>query len=525
SNNFVSGVMVAELSFNKALKQGTRYVFQVHSVDGKTITAVSLRAFAEQVIIGTYGTGDFKKYARSGIDGFNAFSTLNKKVLDRGVAFNCRSVSSDRKPKAELVNHPGIYGYLIQDEPDVIDYGLKDRPMSKRTGGFAPKMLEYYMSVLKRVPYKPVFLTLDLTFTPYNYFFYGPLADITNPDIYTNDVGSSVKRIDNHLHMAKVATAPRPFTFTYQSCWIRPLNTKEYVSLATLKKNGFERYVKKGTTRGWGFNTNPDEITIAMLYGIGNGVSGLFNYIDASEGCLGVLIQGSTEAGNWDTVAANSKMVRYIAPVLQYTHPITRAKASNKKIWVKTVLGGKDALLVVAVNEAYSCDKNDGFKITVQKTNFKLEDLPWLNANVIHEVTANGYNIINAKRSANTLSWNSTIKNGKIFLITSSQKQFDEVRLAAEKSLRDQKEALEKYEKAQALAKDNNLSGKSPKKSEYEAQVSFSLTRLIKNSDFPNGVTTYTPSRLTLYSFENSRLEVPSTSSYLSFKLNRRCQL
>lgn len=60
---------------------------------------------------------------------------------------------------------------------------------------------------------------MDLTFTPRNYFVYGPMPDIVNPDCYPIVIGWSVRAVRDKLSLAKRGSAPRFLTYTYQNMW------------------------------------------------------------------------------------------------------------------------------------------------------------------------------------------------------------------------------------------------------------------------------------------------------------------
>ncbi len=443
------GLRVAELTFKEPLTSGERLTFLALDQNGKALTGASLRTFGNLSTFGTYGYGELRRYAENGLDSFNSFGVEGKKAMDKAAELRLRIVTATSTPNPITADHPALYAYMICDEPDCHDFGKwEERPMDRRIGGCAMEMLQRYGTVAAGAPLKPALLTLDLTFTPYNYFIYGPLADISNPDIYTNTCGWNVKYIDHHLNMVKRATAPRPFAYTYQSCWEEwSRHMDHWIGRNEVLEKGFDFYRdKERKTRGFGFNTNPDEIAIAMHYALQNGATALFAFTDATE-CSGLLFHGSDVLPeNWAAVGRNSRKFGRIGSLLCPAHPMTLATATGL-VQVSTLLADRDHLLVVAVNEAYTCDA-EGFSLKESDTVITLPLPPWLAGHVVHRVDDKGFETVAARTGDGALQWNARVRNGEIYLVSRSEVAARQVMEAAETRERLAAEALKEEEAA-----------------------------------------------------------------------------
>ncbi len=434
SANWVNNIRVAEVTPDQPWKRGERVTFIISNKD-KANFGVSIRAFSNLSTFGTYGYGDLRRYAKNGLTGYNSFGKSDLKQLEQAASLNMNVTSGSYDIDAEAEGHPALYAYLLMDEPDAHDWGrAADRPANLRLGSLAMTMIDLYNKSVKKDSRTPTKLTIDLTFTPFNYFVYAPLADISNPDIYTNTCGWSVKYVDNHLSMLKRATGSRPFAFTYQSCWEQwSTLTNGWAGKDQLMEKGLDKFVdKKKKPRGFGYNTNADEIAISMTYGLGNGAVALFAYTDATEAGSGMLFHGSDILPeNWAAVGQKSREFINIRQLLLPAHPMDWATASAKKIWIKTLLSGGDAALVAVVNENYSSNEKK-FTISPTSSKFKFGSLPWLNPKSVYKVTVNGFVPVNSERIESDLVWSDEIRNAAIYLVVPSDEVFTRINAAAQ---------------------------------------------------------------------------------------------
>ncbi len=426
---YASATRVAKVAFDRPLERGERVTFLAADRNGGEVVGTSLRAFADLSVFGTYGGFDLRRYAANGLSAYNSFWPLSDTLLDLGELLGVKSIYGSHLVDPATAGHPALAGYLLMDEPDCHDYGKEGRPLNRRVGQTAAEVLERYQNVVANDPSGMAMLTLDLTFTPFNYFFYAPVADLTNPDIYTNTLAWSVKYVDNHLSLVKRSVAPRPFSFTYQSYWEEwELPGHPWIGKEKLLADGIENYRDTSRpARGFGYNTNPDEIALAMHYGLGNGAVALFAYIDATE-ATGLVISYGTDVvpENWQAVGLYSRTLRHAASLFGLAHPLAHAAADNPKMWVKTLLTGEDAALVVAVNENYEYAP-ERFIITPESANFSFAALPWLAGKLVYRLEESGFAPVTVRTEGHSAVWRDTVRNGAVYLIVDDPAVFERI--------------------------------------------------------------------------------------------------
>ena len=220
-----------------------------------------------------------------------------------------------------------------------------------------------------RAPQEPVeadpqhrsFLTINLTFKPANYYVYGPIADVANPDCYPISLGADATMVREVVETARYGAGPRPVTFTFQGCYEVPHDPKARAA------KRFPRPPFAGEER------------LMLHYALGAGARGLFNYIHCSEKSKRFMSHGSREYPDvWHAIGRTYREVEHVAPLLAQAHPTKLATADRDKVYVSTLLAGPDALLLVCVNERYE-QQAHAFPYDPQ-TDVKLSvpALPWL---------------------------------------------------------------------------------------------------------------------------------------------------
>jgi len=405
---YTGRLRVACVYLDAPLELGSWHTWTVAGGDARAGAAT--RVFPDVARFGSYGFMDIKRFADNGLGTYYSFGQLGREALDAAQAHGIRAAFyiSDGTPPEDRRGHPAIYGYNLHDEPDVGDYSArKDVPMHLRPGTLAPDMVEQARRCAESDATKPVLLTLDLTFTPANYYIYGPIADMTTPDCYPVTIGQPLSFLRDCAAHAKRATAPRPFGFVYQSCWEHFAKDQgRYVGRAEILAKGFDRFTDPEKTRGFGRPPTPSEIRIQMMYALGSGARALWAYIDATELSGTLLFQGTQDLPeNWKAVGDNSRALRHVERYVNLAHPIAWAHATGPKLWVRTLICGDAAALVVVVNEDYRCDK-DGFSAArAQHVKVTFPALPWATLKRIAEVRPDGLVETPSQQQNGGLAW------------------------------------------------------------------------------------------------------------------------
>jgi hypothetical protein len=418
----VDGIRVLQAEFEVPVERGSVQAFRLRSAAGEQCVA-AIRAFDQLSIFGSYGGARYERFADNGLSGYASFGKVGKDALDGAAAMGIRSaLTVGKTPPPATIGHPGLYAYILMDEPDCKDYGVKDRPMKVRLGAHAPQMLDYVASCRAADPVTPTLLTVDLTFTPGNYFVYGPIADIVNPDCYAITVGWPIRVTRNYTGVLRAACAPRPFTFTYQSSWEEFAKAdKSYVGAAEVRAKGWDAFRDKSRTRGLGRAPSVEEIRLGMLYAVGSGAKGLFGYIDATEICGSLMFHGSEDLPEvWRTVGEMSRRLRSVGPLIEVSHPVAHARTTRAKTWLRTLLVGDSAALVVAVNEDYD-SVSKGFAIRpAEGMPFGFADLPWLQANAVGRVEPDGIKPLACRRQGDGLAWTDDVHDGAVYVVAAN---------------------------------------------------------------------------------------------------------
>ncbi|MBN1436168.1 MAG: hypothetical protein JW936_03760 [Sedimentisphaerales bacterium] len=421
NNEYCDDLRIAEITFDQPLLRGTVLTFRVASADGTTVDATTIRALSDRAVFGTYGEQGIQRFAENGLTGYNSFRQTSAEELDHAAQLDFRILAlAHGQPNTETIGHPALYGFGMIDEPDVRDYGATDRPMHMRIGTNAPQMVAMEAATRTADPLTATTLTVDLTFTPYNYFIYAPITDIANPDCYAITVGWSIRETIKFASTMRMASAPNPFTFTYQGCWEEyaiPQNPV-YIPGSQVRANGYDYYRDPCQVRGLGRKPVPSEVRIPMLYAVGCGATGLWSFTDASCVYQNLMFHGSDELPElWEVIGRTSRQLQSVAPLISISHSTDWAASDSDDIWLRTLYAGREWALVIAVNDAYNCTP-DGFEQSpANNVSFHFDNLPWLSPQLVYRVDDGNFTPIPATQNTTRLNWTDTITDGEIYLI------------------------------------------------------------------------------------------------------------
>ena len=358
---FASGVSPIALKLSSPLERGSYHVLQVRGAAGE-MAGCCVRTTDGWVPLGSYGYGTYEEYARNGCNGYNNFAggrlgefQAQARLQMRGVVILGGDIPESYR------GHPGVFGFCLTDEPDCKDYNVKDLPHPLRIGYHAQELEARCRRWRQQDPQTPIFLTIDLTYKPANFYIYGPLADVTNPDCYPLLFGAPLTMVREVVETARYGAGPRQLTFTFQGV--------------------FHEHDDKKTLQALKFPRPPlaDEERIMMLYAIGAGARGLYNYIHCTERSGKLMSRGTNEFPDvWHEIGRTYRELGHIAPVLAQAHPTRLAAGDREQVWVRTLLCGPEAVVLVVVNDDYE-QQREAF-VTQPQTDVRLRlpRLPWL---------------------------------------------------------------------------------------------------------------------------------------------------
>jgi len=428
SRDWVGNIVVGAVKLRRPLDRGKFYTFRV--VAGKQAVAATLRAFTGLSRFGFYGIPNFDAQAGNGLNLFSHFHSTSKEMLERahklGIKMAIHNVGGS--PPPELAGHPGVYAWLGRDEPDCHDYGAGgDRAMQFRLGTLAMDVMDAAQRQATEDPATPTMLTLDCTFVPRNYFVYGQMADIINPDFYVITQARSVRQVKERFDAAKQASAPRLLSYTYQCMWQERPNwddgPRRHMGVDSIREwEGVELFDRENV-RGFGRAPAAGEVRRMMLYGIGCGARALLGYQDATFYSKSFFQHGAYVLPEiWEVVGRTSRALRRVAPLIEISHPIVWARPDRPKLWTRTLLAGEQAALVVVVNDDYQSVREGFTQTPKQDVEITFQDLPWLQPVAVWKVggavSRGGFTPVPLKRTAGSLSWlEPEISDAEIYLV------------------------------------------------------------------------------------------------------------
>jgi hypothetical protein len=290
----------------------------------------------------------------------------------------------------------------------------------------------------------PTTLTINLTFTPFNYFIYCPIADISNPDCYPLIAGWSIRRIRDNLANIRQASKPGPFTYAYQSSWEEYAKDQgRYVPGSELMAGGFDRFRDPDRLRGFGRPPAPSEVRIQMLYAVGFGARGLFAWIDHSEMSGSVMSHGTDSHPDlWSEVGNTSRQLRFLAPLLEISCPVTWSTSPQKHLWLSTLWTGRDAAIVIAVNDQYTSNAEGFTQTPLPHAEIAFPNLPWLSPDRVYRIVDGGLEPVESTAGPTDLRWNDSIEAGELYLVMRGDQVCEDLVARNKKTADDRANAL-----------------------------------------------------------------------------------
>ena len=434
---YAGTLRVALAEFETALIEGAWHTWSVRSHSNTdNMASATLRVIADPVALGIAGNQGFAYYATNGINDLHSFHFVNHESLNQAAQDNLRIVmhvqSSTNIPSGHAT-HPAVMGYNIFDEPDVADDAAGTRlgrAWADRIGITAMDMIARIQDVSTAAPQRPVFMTVNMTFMPANYYTYGPLADITTTDFYPITHTLPVVNIRAAAAHARRAAAPRPAGFIFQCGWeefsidINGPPWNGWAGHAAIKAKGLDAFRDTSRTRGFGRPPAGGEIELQMAYLLGEGIKSFWGYNDATECCQGLLFHGASDIPEaWSALTRMMRILHQVKAEIALGHPINWAVANHPRLQVRTLVCGQDAALVVVTNEDHTSN-HKGLTTNPTSGIITFSDFPWLKAGRVQKVDPDGPTEVQSHRGADGISWSlDKLQTTVVFRISASNTQ------------------------------------------------------------------------------------------------------
>jgi hypothetical protein len=272
------------------------------------------------------------------------------------------------------------WAFFVADEPDAGDAHTKGIPTQDQLGTLANGVYEKTQRLHKEYPLAPGLVNVDCTFTPLNYYVYGQTADILGSDpYYQARIGQETKK----------GTQPEKLDAYKKATYIEGVSAicsssqaPKPVHITLLAGGGIDNGQKYAP---------PQIKRIEAYYAIGGGATGLsywwFYGLDKGVPPLG---NNPAAVAQWTELGLLGAELRTAGSLITTSCRAPIAVKAPKDFWVRSLIHGDDTVVLVCVNDAYTCDIN-GINIKPMK-NVELQvALPkWLNAKTVFEVNYKG---------------------------------------------------------------------------------------------------------------------------------------
>ena len=364
--SFAHGICPIEIDLDEPQAQGSFHTCKLVAANGDAV-ACTLRTLDEFLRLGMYGAGDLERDVKLGINCAGHFRPLGRGALDRYAAFGVRSAFhvGPSGPASEVRGHPAVHGYIMHDEPDCWDYAAKEWPAPMRIGFHGPDIVRHVQQCAAADPAKPVLVTVDLTFKPANYYVYSQIPDIIAPDCYPLTIGQPLTWVREVTETCRKAAGPR--------------------RVETIPQVDYEdRQKAEMKYRRAPFAA---EVVIQYLYALGAGARGFSGWEWFDEKADWCHFYGAPNFPDvLNTVGDVFRRFELLAPLILKAHPTEIASCSAEDVWVKTLVCGTDALLLVVVNDDYESLPNDFVHRPKQDVAVTVPALPWLRPQAVAQV-------------------------------------------------------------------------------------------------------------------------------------------
>ncbi len=324
-----SGIVLLETPLKPAWEAGSFHLIQVREA-GHDRMVQPIRAWDHFFMIGLWGTHSRQEAAEAKAHGINTYTSHGPfDVLDE-LGLNYILVGTPGGGRPRTANQTGRVCYYNMDEPDAHDaLEIKTLPLLERLGVHAMrKVIPIIRQQRAADPATPNMVLINNTYKPANWYTYGQLGDITATDPYVPISAEQLDRVPNSLIVARDACAPHPL-----------------VAVIWATANSGHRWCRRPPT--------VQEERMMVFYALGSGISGLAYFADlAVEGEGGKFLALSDNKELWEEVGRINRDVAALSPLLAIGCPLPGVQ-SHEQVWIRSVMCGPDAMVVVVVNKGH----------------------------------------------------------------------------------------------------------------------------------------------------------------------------
>jgi hypothetical protein len=366
TTNVIEEIKIAEerlliiLEFSEPLKAGTYSTIKTVLKEGDSIS-YQVRALSPEFPVGMYGAfheAGLRSYKEHGADLYLSFPARTIEDFDLLVKTGMKGLAPLKWDKDDseitalvqkMTEHPGVLGFYIMDEPDVHDY---------RAGGLGstgPEVIRRTALIRDSGTCKPIWLAIDNTFRPGNWYVYSEIADINIGHRYPvsggflGDMGHAdiVRRV-------VITAAPRP-TYSIAQFFTFPPKPTESIEGKKLRK------IRMPV---------PEEMLLQVFMAYAKGAKGMSYYIHSGS----KVVCGGTVPELYESIKGINALAKTLSSLTSIGDWVPFKTSCNREgIEVDTILLGDEGVLVFLTNlefesaiEGFSCTPQENVKVRVQ---------------------------------------------------------------------------------------------------------------------------------------------------------------
>jgi len=367
-----------EITPEKQLEFGQFLLLAVEDQAGNR-TAYQLRVRDDKILLGMIGgVGNVPLY-RENLFNMNLEMGSTAAVVEEGFwesfADNdlsyietANTLEDLQRAIAEAPKERLVFG--TTDEPDGVDcMWYNELPYMDRCGVNVMQLIEPRMGMVRK--HAPSYLTqvlVNRTYSPANWYIYGETPDLFFNDaypLYHNFASDSLAVVPPTVSTELNAISPRPLHMVLWGC------------MDTTMRRAY----------------TPLENDMQVHYAIGSGARGIHYFMDRTVYYSERYFVGPTNIKPlWSNMGRLNAKITRIASLLNAGYPFDVATSSNdNELWVGSLLGGKDSVVIVAVNKNYNVRASGATKkpfiFPVEDETIELDLPDWIEPAKVVEVS------------------------------------------------------------------------------------------------------------------------------------------
>jgi len=321
-----------------------------------------------------------------------------------------------------MPNTPGKWNtrdpiaFYLVDEPDAGEYSLEGLEWDQKVGTLARGLLEYTEPYREADPDTPHLVNVDMTFKPFNWYTYGLLPDVFCADPYYQvRLTTAYWRRPEEIPLYQKATY---ITAVGEVCRAACAPNPLFLLLrATSCYNDATDFTRWAT---------PVEKRIEVFYSLAAGAKGVgYWWYTPPGGC------GSSDPGAvalWTEIGVLGLEVRTAGPAIVHSCPIELPIEGPENVWVRSLAAGTDTVLLLCVNDDYSCDDQGTAINPVGNVSISVTVPSWLEPGEVFEIHSGGiepaaWNLIDGRVGIDI----GTLEVSRLFVVTSDGQLRDQM--------------------------------------------------------------------------------------------------